>query len=66
MNEVTREILWNIGSLSKAAMYTLMVVSMVVAGYGIYRRVRVWRRGVPGADSAISAQRLGRVPVPFG
>ena len=45
MEDQTREILWNIGPVTKAAMYGLLVVTMAVMGYGFYRRFRVWRRG---------------------
>ncbi len=39
----TREVLWNIRHAW--IMYALLLTTMAIAGYGIYRRVRVWRRG---------------------
>ncbi|MGD9645324.1 MAG: heterodisulfide reductase-related iron-sulfur binding cluster [Pirellulales bacterium] len=45
MPEVTREIFWNVGPLTKVSMYVLAAVATGVAGYGFYRRWRVWRRG---------------------
>ncbi|MGE0130874.1 MAG: heterodisulfide reductase-related iron-sulfur binding cluster [Blastocatellales bacterium] len=41
----TREVLWNISHVW--AMYVLFGVSLVIAGYGFYRRVALWRRGLP-------------------
>lgn len=41
----TREVLWNISHVW--AMYVLFGVSLVVAGYGFYRRVALWRLGLP-------------------
>src|SRR5262245_52721240 len=43
--EATRPILWNITNVW--VMYALFVISVIVAGYGFYRRVAVWRRGAP-------------------
>src|SRR5262245_43882293 len=43
--EATRPILWNITHVW--VMYVMFVISLVVAGYGVYRRVAVWRRGLP-------------------
>lgn len=42
----TREILWNIGAPTKAAMYLLFVAALASFTYGFYRRVQVWRRGM--------------------
>lgn len=41
----TREVLWNINHNYVWVMYALLVLAMAVAGYGVYRRVRIWRRG---------------------
>lgn len=41
----TREVLWNISHVW--VMYVMFAVSLVVAGYGFYRRVALWRRGLP-------------------
>src|SRR5262245_35501772 len=43
--EATRPVLWNITDVW--VMYALFVVSVVVAAYGVYRRVAMWRRGAP-------------------
>lgn len=40
----TREALWNISHVW--AMYVLFGVSLGIAGYGFYRRVALWRRGL--------------------
>lgn len=45
MQEITREIFWNIGPFTKVSMYVLAAVATEVAGYGFYRHWRVWRRG---------------------
>jgi Fe-S oxidoreductase len=39
----TREVLWNIHHAW--IMYALLVPTLATAGYGIYRRVLIWRRG---------------------
>jgi Fe-S oxidoreductase/nitrate reductase gamma subunit len=41
--QATREVLWNISHVW--VMYALLVPTAAVAGYGIYRRARQWRRG---------------------
>src|SRR5262249_33611623 len=41
----TRPVLWNITHVW--VMYGLFAVSLIIAGYGIYRRVEFWRRGLP-------------------
>src|SRR5262245_18020442 len=43
--EATRPVLWNITDVW--VMHALIVVSVIVAGYGVYRRVAMWRRGTP-------------------
>ena len=40
----TREVLWNISNVW--LMYLLFVFALAIAGYGFYRRVAVWRRGL--------------------
>lgn len=42
---ITREILWNIGPVTKTAMYLLFVVSLGFLGYGFYQRWVFWQRG---------------------
>ncbi|HEX3727901.1 MAG TPA: respiratory nitrate reductase subunit gamma, partial [Pirellulales bacterium] len=44
-SQATREVLWNIRHVW--VMYALLVPTLAVAGYGIYRRARSWRRGGP-------------------
>ena len=43
--EATREILWNISH--SWVMYVLLVPTVLVAGFGIYRKYRVWKLGKP-------------------
>ena len=45
MQEITREIFWNIGPVTKVSMYVLAALATGVAGYGFYRHWQVWRRG---------------------
>jgi len=57
--EATRPVLWNITNVW--VMYALFVVSAVVAGYGVYRRVAMWRRGAPANRFDRPAERLKRL-----
>jgi Fe-S oxidoreductase len=41
----TRELMWNMGTVSHVLMYALMVVAFVIFGLGLRRRVREWRAG---------------------
>ncbi len=43
--EATRPVLWNITHVW--VMYAMFVVSLAIAGYGVYRRAALWRRGLP-------------------
>ncbi len=43
--QATREIYWNVSHIW--LMYLLLLITLATAGYGIYRRVSVWRRGLP-------------------
>ena len=43
----TREILWNIGSISRIILLASMVLPFVFIAFGLARRVSVWRRGKP-------------------
>jgi len=43
--QATREVFWNIDHTW--ALYALLVPAVVIAAYGFYRRIRVWRRGLP-------------------
>ena len=41
--DATREICWNISYAW--VMYVLLVPTVIIAGYGVYRRVKLWRQG---------------------
>jgi Fe-S oxidoreductase len=41
----TREVFWNITHVW--VMYFLFVVSLAIAGYGLYQRIARWKRGLP-------------------
>ena len=43
----TRETFGNIPHSSQIIFYCLTVVTMVVFGYGIWRRFKLWRQGTP-------------------
>jgi Fe-S oxidoreductase len=43
--EATREVLWNI--TQTWVMYVMFAASLMIAGYGFYRRMRLWRLGHP-------------------
>jgi hypothetical protein len=43
--DATRVICWNITHVW--VMYVLMVPALLIAGYGIYRHVRLWQQGRP-------------------
>lgn len=43
----TREILWNVGSASRIALNVLMVLPFAFIAFGLARRVRAWRAGLP-------------------
>ena len=44
-HDATREIAWNIPNAW--VMYLLLAPAVLIAGYGIYRRVILWRQGAP-------------------
>ena len=52
----TREVLWNISNVW--VLYALFAVSLVIASYGIYRRVELWRKGLPADRFDRSLQRI--------
>jgi Fe-S oxidoreductase len=54
--EATRPVLWNVTHVW--VMYLMFAVSVVVAGYGVYRRVAMWRRGLPANRFDHPAERL--------
>ncbi|HKP73686.1 MAG TPA: hypothetical protein VJT82_12150, partial [Pyrinomonadaceae bacterium] len=45
--EATRQIYWNVSHVW--AMYALLLPTAAVAGYGLYRHLGRWRRGLPAA-----------------
>ena len=55
----TREVLWNINHAW--VMYALLVPTVIVAAYGLYLRIRRWRRGQPAQRFDRPLKRLGRV-----
>jgi Fe-S oxidoreductase/nitrate reductase gamma subunit len=42
-----RETFWNIPQWAEIAQYALGFLTILVFAYGVYRRVRVWRNGLP-------------------
>ena len=57
MAEATREICWNISHVW--AMYVLLAPALAIAGYGIYRHVKLWRRGQPTERFDSPIKRIG-------
>lgn len=48
IDQATREILWNVGSLPNViAMYLLSLLALVIALAGIWSRIALWSRGTP-------------------
>src|SRR6476646_10959765 len=43
--EATRIVYWNITHIW--VMYALLAPTIIIAGYGLYRRISLWRRGQP-------------------
>jgi Fe-S oxidoreductase len=54
--EATRQIYWNISHIW--VMYVLLLPTLAVGGYGVYRHISRWRRGLPLARFDRPAQRL--------
>ena len=54
--EATRQIYWNVSHIR--VMYALLLPTAVVAGYGIYRHLSRWRRGLPAARFDRPVERL--------
>lgn len=52
----TRPVLWNI--THDWVMYLLFAASLVIAGYGLYLRLSIWRRGVPADRFDKPAERV--------
>jgi Fe-S oxidoreductase/nitrate reductase gamma subunit len=57
--DATREIGWNISVIW--LMYVLLAPTLVVAGYGLWRHIRLWRCGQPALRLDRPAQRMGMV-----
>jgi Fe-S oxidoreductase/nitrate reductase gamma subunit len=55
----TRQIYWNISQIW--LMYVLLLPTLVIALYGIYRHFRRWRRGLPSARFDRPASRINLV-----
>ena len=54
--EATRQIYWNVSQTW--LMYVLLLPTAAVAGYGIYRHISRWRRGLPAARFDRPAERV--------
>jgi Fe-S oxidoreductase/nitrate reductase gamma subunit len=46
----TRELMWNMGSVSHVLMYVLMVCAFILFGLGLRNRIRAWRSGKPAGE----------------
>ena len=56
-----RQDFWNIGYPSPSVwVYLLLIVAALAVGYGLYRRVRLWRLGRPSSDMGPWKARLRR------
>ncbi|HEX3227859.1 MAG TPA: hypothetical protein VHQ95_02775, partial [Pyrinomonadaceae bacterium] len=52
----TRQIYWNIAHIW--VMYVLLLPTLAIAAYGVYRQFRSWRRGAPAARFDQPARRI--------
>ncbi|HBA39037.1 MAG TPA: iron-sulfur-binding reductase, partial [Deltaproteobacteria bacterium] len=52
----TREIYWNISAVW--VMYVLLIPTLLIFAYGIYRRFRLWRLGKPEQRCDLVLQRI--------
>lgn len=55
----TRQIYWNISHVW--VMYVLLLPTLAIAAYGVYRQFRSWRRGAPAARFDQPARRINLV-----
>ncbi len=55
----TREVFWNISHIW--VMYALLVPTLAIAAYGVWRHVRQWRKGQPALRFDRPMERFGRV-----
>jgi len=58
-----RETFWNIPHWAELAQYALMVLTILVFTYGVFRRIRRWRQGRPERRTDRLGARLGSVVV---
>lgn len=56
MTDATREIYWNVTHVW--VMYALLAPTIAIAGYGVYRKLARWRRGLPADRFDRPAERL--------
>ncbi|HYO92544.1 MAG TPA: (Fe-S)-binding protein, partial [Pyrinomonadaceae bacterium] len=56
LQEATRQIYWNVSNIW--LMYALLVPTAAVAGFGLYRHVSRWRRGLPASRFDRPAERI--------
>jgi len=59
METPTREIYWNIQGHD--LIYLFFALAMIIFGYGVYRRIRLWKLGQPENRSGHIAQRIWTV-----
>ncbi len=62
-NDATRIVQWNTTPVMIWFMYVTMVLALAVFGYGIWRRVRIWRLGKPAMRWDHLGERFTRVLV---
>jgi Fe-S oxidoreductase len=55
-SDATREIYWNVGAVWP--MYALLLPTLAIASYGLFRHVARWRRGLPARRFDRPAERL--------
>ena len=56
-----RETFWNIPHWAEIGQYLLALLTMIVFAYGVFRRVRQWRKGQPERIREPIGRRLGAV-----
>jgi len=56
-----RETFWNIPHWAEIGQYLLGLFAVLVFGYGVFRRVRLWRQGQPARRSGQFFKRLSNV-----
>src|SRR5262245_20305668 len=57
----TRETFGNISTASQTVFYLVAAASLAVFGWGIWRRVRLWRRGQPIGLRQLFTGSLGQI-----